>query len=89
MTSKKYIAVDPYNKTSERYFLFVMQKMTEFEVVTQELSWIQQIRTDLLELEPFDDFVSIFPLTALQELLDNKEKAKDFVEHDDVARLCV
>ncbi len=59
-----------------------MQKMTEFEVVTQELPWIQQIRTDLLELEPFDDFVSIFPLTALQELLDNKEKAKDFVEHD-------
>ena len=31
----------------------------------------------------------IFLLIALQELLDNKEKAKDFGEHDDVARLCV
>ncbi len=29
----------------------------------------------------------IFLLIALQELLDNKEKAKDFGEHDDVVRL--
>ena len=37
---------------------------------------------DLLELEAFEDFAPIFPLTSVKELLDNKEKAKDFVEHD-------
>ncbi len=38
MTSKKYIAVDLYIETLENNFFFVMQKMAEFEVVTQELS---------------------------------------------------
>ena len=35
MTFKKHIAVDPYIKTLERNFFFVMQKMAEFQVVTQ------------------------------------------------------
>ena len=62
-----HMAVDLYIETLEKNFFFVMQKMAEFEVVTQELSQIQQIHMDLLELESFNDFVSGLAQMELQE----------------------
>ena len=60
----------------------VLSKNTDVAAVPPGLPWIQQIYTALLELETFDDFAPIFLLTGVKELLDNREKAYDFVEHD-------